>query len=161
MKRFFRLSRMILPMGLLVLSLAGLEASPVSAGTLAYNSCCPASQTGVEIDPTSYKVWPSGSRTFVAAQWSAATGSAALTLLNAGILPAAAFTATAEVSDHNPMTQTPIDDVTYSYPIPALAPGAFFKVTIPLDPNQCDIFVTIDLGSGPNTVLRTGNPAAC
>jgi len=161
MNRLIQFSRMLLPLGLLALSLAGREARPVSAGALAQNSCCPARQTTVELDPRSYKIWPSGSRTFVAAQWSSAAGSASFTVLNPGISPAPALTATVEVIDHNPMTQTPIDDVTYSYPIPALAPGGSVNVAVPLDPSQCDIFVTIDLGSGGDTVLRTGNPAAC
>jgi hypothetical protein len=150
-------------LGLLALLLASLDAAPAAAGTLVNDSCsgCQVSQTNVEIDPGSYKVWPSGSRTFVNAQWSPASGSASFLVRNAGIIATNPFTATAEVSDHNPLTQTPIDDVTYSYAIPPLAPGASVDVTIPLDPAQCDIFVTVDLGNGHDTVLRTGDPAAC
>jgi hypothetical protein len=156
--------RLLFPwLGLLALMLASLDAAPAVAGALVKDSCnsCQVSQANVEIDPTSYKVWPSGSRTFVNAQWSPASGSASFTVRNAGIVATNAFTATAEVSDHNPLTQTPIDDMTYSYPIPPLAPGASVDVTVPLDPAQCDIFVTVDLGDGHDTVLRTGDPAAC
>jgi hypothetical protein len=163
MTRFGRLLTRTVPLlGLLVLRLV-FAAAPASAGTPLQYSCsaCQTAQTTLEIDPTSYKVWPSGSHTFVNAQWSSQSGSASFTVRNTGSLTSSAFTATAEVSNHNPLTQQPVDDVIYQYPIPSLAPAASMDVAVPLDPSQCDIFVTVRLGNGQSMVLRTGNPATC
>jgi uncharacterized membrane protein len=121
----------------------------------------PMGSAQVEVDPTSYKLWPSGSRTFLNVVWGSAAGQASFEVRNSGTAPSSPFTARVDVSNHNPLTQTPVDDMTLSYAIPSLDPGATTEVTVPLDPTQCDIFVSVDLGTGSPIVLRTGNPATC
>lgn len=151
-----------------VIVLAGLVvvtggAPAAAAGTMLQGACasCNASAPAVMVDPASYKLWPSGSRTFVNAQWTPNGGEASFDVRNFSDAPTPALTATVEVSDHDPASQVPLDHTVHTYPIPALAPGASSTVHVPLDPTQCDIWVSVALGLGDPTIMRTGNPATC
>jgi hypothetical protein len=137
--------------------------APIAASAASTSDCdgCLASAATVVVDPSSYKVWPSGSRTFLSVQWGSAEAHASFDIKNLGSAPSPELTAGIVVSNHDPLTQTPVDSTTYTYPVGSLAPGGVATVTVPLDPTQCDIFVSVDLGTGGPTVLRTGNPAAC
>jgi hypothetical protein len=150
-------------LGLLGIVLVSIVPSSALAGASMQNSCgsCQSAPAAIIVDPVSYKLWPSGARTFANVQWGTYAGSASFSLLNSGSAPTSPFTATVQVNDYDPLSQIPMDGISYSYSIPALTPGQTATVTVPLNPAQCDIFVTVNAGAGPPTVLRTGNPAAC
>jgi hypothetical protein len=153
--------------GLAVLAFVAVTASlaraPIVSAVGSTSDCdgCQASAATLVVDPSSYKLWPSGSRTFLSVQWAAETASASFDIKNLGSAPSPELIVDVVVSNHDPLTQTPMTTTSYSDPIASLASGATATINVPLDPTQCDIFVSVDLGSGAPTVLRTGNPAAC
>src|SRR5580700_6726100 len=106
MHRHLAPTRIVAPALALVIALA-LGAAPVWAGAVVKNTCagCQASQAGIEVDPASYKVWPSGSRTFLNAEWHTTPASATFAILNNGAAPSPPFTAMADVIDHNPLSE--------------------------------------------------------
>lgn len=113
------------------------------------------------IDPDSYKVWPSGSRTLTYVEWSAADSSAQLNLTNAGKAPLPRFVVNVRVDYHDPISQQVASSQSYDFVIEQLAPAASAAIQIPLDYAQCDVYLSLDLGGDSLTVFRTGNPAAC
>lgn len=148
---------------LFAVSLAGAGAPHAFATSVIQNDCagCDAVSGSIGVDPASYKLWPDGNKTFLNVQWSSAGGVASFEVRNFGGDPSPALTASVEVSDHDPISELPKDHLVRMYQIPPLAPEASTTVTVPLDPTQCDVWVTVDLGSGSPTVLRAGNPATC
>jgi hypothetical protein len=163
MNRTAYLLRLISAIAALTAAATAGSGSRALAGPSMTGNCakCAAAIPSVFVDPASYKLWPSGARTFLNVRWTPTSGEASFDLRNAGADSSPAFAVSVTVSNHDPILQTPINELDYSYPVTSLAPGAATTITVPLDPSQCDIFVSIDLGSGAATVLRTGNPAAC
>ena len=154
---------MFAAVALLAASLAGFGAPHVSATAIIQNDCtgCNAVSGSPGVDPASYKLWPDGNKTFLNVHWSSTGGVASFDVRNFGAEPTPALTASVDVSDHDPISELPRDHTGHIYQIPPLAPGELMTVTVPLDPTQCDIWVTVDFGFGSPTVLRTGNPATC
>jgi hypothetical protein len=131
---------------------------------LADNATCVACQASIQylaVDTASFKLWPSGSKTLLDVVWTPSNSQASFNLLNSGVATTPQTTIIVLVDYHDPLTQTSIGGTSYTYSVPALNPQTTSTVTIPLDYAQCDVFVTVDLGSGVPSVFRTGNPAAC
>lgn len=148
-----------------ILSAAGILLAAPSAFADNVNSAdcgtCRVAAQSLGVDASSYKVWPSGSKTLVDVVWLPNDSRASFSLINTGIAASPATNVTVVVDNHDPLTQTSINATSYTYGVPALAPETTATVTVPLDYAQCDVFLTLDLGNGAPTVFRTGNPAAC
>lgn len=149
----------------------GVAAAGILAGTLLSlsivradntHSCspaCPSTPAAVVIVPASYKLWPSGAKTFLQTHWSPNASSGLVTLTNSGTSTSSSFGLTVAVENHDPATESLQSSTAYTYALPALAPDQDVSLSVPLDYSQCDIYVIFDLAA-PAT-LRTGNPAAC
>jgi hypothetical protein len=139
-----------------------LAASPMAAVATADGlGCCVSAGQALTVEESSYKLWPSGAKTVVDVVWLPTDSRASFEIINSGGATTQPATATVTVDYHDPLTQIPMTSTTYSVAVPALGPQTTTTVTVPLDYAQCDVFITIDLGAGNPTVLRTGNPAAC
>jgi hypothetical protein len=140
-----------------------LAAVPAYADGMNNADCgnCHAAVQSLNVDASSYKLWPSGSKTLLDDFWLPGASTASFSLVNGGTAAIPATNVTIVVENHDPLTQVPVNAMSYTYGVPGLAPQTTATITVPLDYNQCDIFLTLDVGNGVPTVFRTGNPAAC
>jgi hypothetical protein len=148
----------VLLFGVLVVLASG------GGAALADNSNCAACQANAQslsVDTSSFKLWPSGSKTLLDVVWTASDSRASFNLLNSGTAATPQTAINVLVDYHDPLTQTSTGGMSYTFSVPQLNPQTTSAVTVPLDYSQCDVFITVDLGNGTPMVFRTGNPAAC
>lgn len=116
---------------------------------------------GLAVDPASFKLWPDGARTILNATWSPSGSSAPFNVRNYGTTPTTETRVTVTVEDHDPAGEALLGSTRYSLTVPSLDPGETATINVPVDYTQCNVYISVDLGSGSPTVLRTGDPAAC
>jgi hypothetical protein len=157
--------RMAIAAGVLAAMLiaAGGPANRAAAAGTDSGAClsCGASSIAPAVDPSTYKTWPSGARTLLDVKWAPSASTAQIALTNQNSGPTQAFALNVLVDYHDPLTQTSQSTVQHAYLVPALDPQSSTTISVPLDFAQCDVFITLDFGSGLTLVFRTGNPAAC
>ncbi|HTE84560.1 MAG TPA: hypothetical protein VK821_07490 [Dehalococcoidia bacterium] len=149
--------------GVTLLGLA-LTSTPVFADGVSNGAdcaSCRAAAQSLTVDQSSYKLWPSGARTLLDVVWSPQNSKASFSLVNNGPTATEMLNVNVLVNNHDPLSQTSVNSTAYTFAVPALAPQTAATVTVPLDYAQCDVFLTVDLGTAAPTILRTGNPAAC